>query len=79
MKIYVYKVAFTKMMIAILVIVTKDCKQPRFPLTGEWIKKQQFICIVEYNSAVQKDKLINATTSQKHDLSEARHESIHAP
>lgn len=35
---------------------------------------------MEYNSAVQKDKpLINATTSQKHDLSEARHESIHAP
>ena len=37
MKIYVYKMAFTKTMIAILVIITEDWKQPKSPLTREWI------------------------------------------
>ena len=46
----------TPMFIAALFTVTKTWKQPKCPLTHEWIKKMQYIDIMEYYSAIKKMK-----------------------
>jgi hypothetical protein len=40
--------------LASLFIITRNWKQPRCPLTGEWIKKIWYIYTMEYYSAVRK-------------------------
>ena len=46
-----------------LFTIAKICKQPKCPLTGEWIKKMWCIHTVEYYSALRKRKFYNM---QKH-------------
>ena len=36
------------MFIAVLFIIAKTREQPKFPLTGEWIKKMWYIYTMEY-------------------------------
>ena len=42
----------TPMFIAALLMIARTRKQPRCPLTDEWIKKLWFICTMEYFSAI---------------------------
>ena len=44
----------TPMLIAALFTIARTWKQPRCPLTDEWIKKLQYIYTMEYYSAKKK-------------------------
>ena len=50
--IFVYGV---RKFITALFIIARTCKQPRCPLTDEWIQKLWYIYIMEYYSAVKKN------------------------
>ena len=43
------------MLIAALFTITRTWKQPKCPLTDEWIKKQWYIYTMEYYSAIKKN------------------------
>ena len=45
----------TPMFIAALSVIAKTWKQPKCPLTEEWIKKMWYICTMEYCSAIKKE------------------------
>ena len=47
----------TPVLIAALFTITKMSKQPKCPLTGEWMKKTWCIHIVEYCSAFKNMKI----------------------
>ena len=38
---------------AVLFIIARNWKQPRYPSTEEWIKKMCYIYTVEYNLAIK--------------------------
>ena len=42
-----------------LFMMVQTCKQPRCPLLGEWIHKLWKIQAVEYDSAIERNKLSN--------------------
>ena len=44
------------MFIAALFIIARTWKQPRYPLTDEWIKKLWYIQRVEYYSVIKMNK-----------------------
>ena len=46
------------MFIAALFPIGKTWKQPKCPLTEEWIKKMWYICTMEYYSATKKNKIM---------------------
>ena len=46
------------MFIAALFTIAKTWKQPRRPLTDEWIKKMWCIYTVEYYSAIKKNEIM---------------------
>ena len=41
----------SKMFLAALFIISRSCKQPRYPSTEEWIQKMWYIYTMEYCSA----------------------------
>ena len=43
------------MFIAVLFTIARTWKQPRCPLTDEWIKKLWYIHTMEYYSAIKRD------------------------
>ena len=45
----------TPMFIAALFTIAKTWKQPKCPLTDEWIKKMSYIYKMECNSAIKKE------------------------
>ena len=45
----------TPMFIAALFTIAKTWKQPRCPLTDEWIKKLWYIYTMEYHSAIRRN------------------------
>ena len=47
----------TPMFIAAPFTIARTCKQPRCPLTDEWIKKLWYICSMEYYSAIKRNKI----------------------
>ena len=44
------------MFIAALFTIARSWKQPKCPLTDEWIKKMWYIYTVEYYSAIKRNK-----------------------
>ena len=47
----------TPMFIAVLFTIARTWKQPRCPLTDEWIKKAWFIYTMEYYSAIKRNEI----------------------
>ena len=51
------------MFIATLFIIAKKWKQPKCPATNEWINKMWQIHIMEYYSAIKKNKVLILSTT----------------
>ena len=45
------------MFISALLTIARTGKQPRCPLTDEWMKKLWYICTMEYYSAIKRNML----------------------
>ena len=58
---YIYscflKDTYTPMFIAALFTIARTCKQPKCPLTDEWIKKMWYIDIMEYYSSIKRNEI----------------------
>ena len=48
--------------IVALFIIARTWKQPRCPLTDGWVKKLQYICTMEYYSAVRRNTFESVLT-----------------
>ena len=46
------------MFTAALFMIAKTQKEPKCPLTDEWIKKMWYIYTMEYYSAIKKNKIL---------------------
>ena len=57
-KYMVQKDTCTPVFIAALFTIAKTWKQPKWPLTNEWIKKMWYICTKEYYSAIKKNEIM---------------------
>ena len=53
-----WKDTCTQMFIAALFTVAKTWKQPKCPLTGEWIKKMLYIYTMEYYSTIKMNEIM---------------------
>ena len=58
MKTLIQKHTHTPVFTAALFTIAKTWKQPKCPLTEEWIKKMWYIYIVEYYSAIKKNEVM---------------------
>ena len=56
-KTIIQKDACTPMFIAALFTIARSWKQPKCPSTDEWIKKLWYIYIMEYYSAIKRNKI----------------------
>ena len=55
-KTIIQKESCTTMFIAALFTIARTWKQPKCPLTDEWIKKMWYIYTMEYYSAIKRNK-----------------------
>ena len=56
-KTIIQKDTCTPMFIAALFTIARSWKQPKCPLTDEWIKKLWYIYTMEYYSAIKRNKI----------------------
>ena len=56
-KTIIQKGSCTTMFLAALFIIARTWKQPKCPLTGEWIKRMWHIYTMEYYSAIKRNKI----------------------
>ena len=56
------------MFIAALFTIAKTWKQPKCPLTEEWIKKMWYTYAMEYYSAITKNKIMPLDALEPGDL-----------
>ena len=56
-KIVIQKDTCTPMFIAALFTIARSSKQPKCPLTDEWIKKMWYIHTMKYYSATKRNKI----------------------
>ena len=59
----VQKDTCTPIFTATLFAIAKTWKQPKCPLTEEWIKKMWYVCTMEYYSATKKNKITPSATT----------------
>jgi hypothetical protein len=52
------KDTYSTMFIAALFIIVRSWKEPRYPLTEEWIQKIWYIYTMEYYSAIKNNKFM---------------------
>ena len=57
-KTIIQKYTCTPMFTAALFTTAKTWKQPKCPLTDEWVKKMSYIYTVEYYSAIKKNEIM---------------------
>ena len=55
--IIIQKDTFTPMFIAALFTIARSWKQPKCPLTDEWIKKMWYMYTMEYYSAIKRNEI----------------------
>ena len=51
------------MFIAALFTTARTWKQPKCPMTDEWIKKMWYIHTMEYYSAIKKNKIMSSAAT----------------
>jgi hypothetical protein len=44
-----------------LFMITRSWKQPRCPMTEEWIQKMWFLCTMKYFSAIKNENILSFT------------------
>ena len=57
-KTLIWKDTCTPIFISSLFTIAKTWKQPKCPLTDEWIKKMWYMCTMEYYSSIEKNKIM---------------------
>ena len=57
-KTFLKKDTCTLMFIAALFTIAKTWKQPKCPLTDDWIRKMWYVYTMEYYSAIKKNKIM---------------------
>ena len=62
-KVLIQKYILTSMFIATLFTIAKFWKQPKCPLTDEWIKKMWYAYTIEYYSVTEKNKILPFVTT----------------
>ena len=60
----IQKDTHTSVFISALLTIAKTCKQPKCPLTGEWIKKIWCMYTMEYYSAIKKNEILSFAATQ---------------